>query len=335
MEKIPEFRMVGGASEEEKNNEKKRVQSLLTNHVASLDVEAQKIVQHSEIPKTQEDLDLINFANQETNILRVECGMDPYDIPSENYHIVPNSVYKQGIPTGSSGVCHYGMQGILIDASKTKHSLVYFGLVTLHETIHLKGHYAMEVQQDLEKIRRNYYRAGVTVLSAQGKNSQGDVHEHFEGLHEGIVAEQEKKSYLNMMSLPLLQSENERLNTEQVQNLKARISDKRKISFDDIAWVGKNEDEFETFPYRKHREVLMYVCEEIQKQFSDSYETKDDVYKEFLKAHFTGQLLTIARLVDQTFGQGSFRLLGNMKKDSKSAVLTLETFRKLLIKHRK
>jgi len=46
-----------------------------------------------------------------------------------------------------------------------------------------------------------------------------------------------------------------------------------------------------------------------------------------LKAHFTGNLLTIKKLVEKTFGKRSFLVLGNMTNDHESGVLHLETLK--------
>lgn len=117
--------------------------------------------------------------------------------------------------------------------------------------------------------------------------------------------------------------------SDEAKALRKNLAEKRKIPEDDFIWVGKRgENDYETFPYQKPRQVLEYVCAEIQKEFTDLYENADDVFKEFLKANFTGRLLPIARLVDGTFGEGSFRILGNMKHEKESAVLTLETLKK-------
>jgi len=51
-----------------------------------------------------------------------------------------------------------------------------------------------------------------------------------------------------------------------------------------------------------------------------------------LKTHFTGRLLPVARLVEGTFGEGSFRLLGNMTTEKQSGILHLESFKKLRAK---
>ena len=102
-------------------------------------------------------------------------------------------------------------------------------------------------------------------------------------------------------------------------------SDKTKI-------IREKENDWKIISYVAHREVLTYICAEIQKEFPERYKSSDDVFKEFIKAHFTGQLLLISSLVEKTFGEVSFRILGNMTPEQESAVLYMETFRKLRLK---
>lgn len=111
--------------------------------------------------------------------------------------------------------------------------------------------------------------------------------------------------------------------------MRKKLAEKKEIPEDDIIWIDeKNENDYETVSYRQQREVLNYVCAEIQKQFPDRYQSADDVFEEFLKSHFTGRLLPIARLVEKTFGEGNFRLLGNMNAEKESGVLHLESLKK-------
>ncbi|MFZ2072547.1 MAG: hypothetical protein WAV10_02630, partial [Minisyncoccia bacterium] len=123
------------------------------------------------------------------------------------------------------------------------------------------------------------------------------------------------------------------LESDEAKELKKKLSDKKKIPEDDIVWIGnKGENDWEIITYMRQREVLNFVCAEIQKQFPDQYQSADEVYKVFLNAHFTGKLLELARLVDGTFGEGSFRLLGNMTVDKESGVLTYEALKKARIR---
>ena len=96
---------------------------------------------------------------------------------------------------------------------------------------------------------------------------------------------------------------------------------------------GKGKNDWESVSYFSQRQVLEYVCGEIQKEFPNQYDNADDVFKEFLKSHFNGRLLPVARLVEKTFGEGSFRLLGNMGTDRKSGISHLELLRKARIRH--
>jgi hypothetical protein len=154
-------------------------------------------------------------------------------------------------------------------------------------------------------------------------------HEHFAGLHEGIVAETEKKLLGRLIDCPELATEKEWLLSDEGKELRKKIATEKEIPDDDIVWVGKNgEDDWEAVYYPQQRSVLRYVCDEIQKEFSDEYQNSEEVYKVFLRAHFTGQLLPLARLVEKTFGEGSFRLLGNMETSNKSGVLHLESLKK-------
>ncbi len=71
------------------------------------------------------------------------------------------------------------------------------------------------------------------------------------------------------------------------------------------------------------------VIQEIQKELPETYPDTDDVLEEFTKAFFTGRLMQLGKIVEQTFGKGSFRILGMMKDDRESPVEVLETLRKM------
>lgn len=336
MEKIPGFRIVGGASEEAKEKAKEKIEFLLTDHIDSLPRKSQKDIERFEYPKTEVEFSLINFVNAETNRLRKESGMDPYDIPPENYHIFPAELYKKVTRGANSRASAMPTsQAAVFNAEAFKASPIIFGSAALHETLHLKGRIILEVEEDSQKIRGTPYRVGLSVNSSQKKNQEKEHHFHFEGLHEAVVSEQEKRSLRNMLDLPVLRKEKERLGSKEAIKLIGHISEKINSPQEDIIWVGEKEDEYVTIPYETQRKVLQYVCEEIQKQFSDRYHFTDDVFKEFLKAQFTGRLLPIARLVEDTFGEGGFRRLGDMKKDRESGILALEALREARIRSAK
>ena len=85
---------------------------------------------------------------------------------------------------------------------------------------------------------------------------------------------------------------------------------------------------YEIISYPRQRAILSFVVSEIQEEFSKKYKANEDVSLEFLKAFFTGYLLPIARLVETTFGKGSFRVLGMMGDDKETPITVWEYLEK-------
>lgn len=329
MEKGPQIRVIGNANAEQKEIEKKKIIQLLFGHFESLDTDEREQLEKFEYPKSEKELACIDFANRETGELMKEAGVEPYDIPVENYHIVPPGLYEKA-GGGGSGTAFTTMQGMIFNADHLRGNAVAFGDVAVHETLHIKGHLSVEVIDIEGKIDTRHYRRGVRIASSQRYDDSGKYHEHFRGLDEAIVATQEKKSLAKLLELPELLEEKEWLLSDKANELRKELSQKEEIPMEDFIWIDeKNKDGWKSLGYPQQRAVLGYVCGEIQKQFSEQYQSKDGVFKEFLKSHFTGQLLPIARLVEKTFGEGSFRLLGNMaSNESSSGVMTFESLKK-------
>lgn len=331
MEKGPEFRIVGDVSQEKKDETKEEIELLLFDHQKSLETmfpRAAEQLKKFENKKSDKELALIDFANRETNELMQEFGLKPYDIPADNYHMIQSELYKKEINRGKA-ITYVDSQSVVVDVEYFKGNLLRLGAMFLHETLHLKAHTSMEVEEIGGKIKTTPYREGVRAISSQKHNDPDKSHLHFKGLEEAIVSAQEKKLFPKLLELPLLAKEKKWLMSDEAKRLKNTVVKNREFPEDEIIWVGKKEEDFyESFSFLAQRRVLDYVCVEIQKQFPDLYENTDDVFKEFLNANFTGRLLPIARLVDGTFGEGSFRIIGNMGADKESAVLTLETLKK-------
>jgi len=328
-----EFRVIGNAPETEKVKVQDELMNKLFSHYDSLTDKDREMVSLHEYAKTDTEIELINFANDVTGQLMSDLGIVPYDIPQDNYHLLPKEFYSK--LDGNYGAQTYGaafptQQGILMNVDKLRPKPVSFGAVALHETMHLKGSLTMEVNAVGKKIVTTPYRMGLSVKSLQSKKFHRGHHKHFEGLHEAIVSQVEKRYMKQLLDLPSLAEEKEWLTSPEGKTMIQNIAEKQEISEDDIIWADShNKNDWEMVSYLPQRKVLDYVCEEIKKVYPDMYDTKEDVFKEFLKGHFTGQLLTLARLVENTFGKTSFRVLGNMSDEAQSAVLTLETMRKM------
>ena len=273
IEKGPEFRIVGGASPEKKEEAKAELQKALFSHFESLSPKEQESVLEFEYEKSNKEKGLIDFANQETNILRQEAGLEPYSIPYENYHLLPSKKYKEVVPGGSDAVTYYTRQGILMNKGNFSSDPMKLGSAFVHETLHLKGHFAGKAEEYDQNIEVTNFRGGVSVYGAR----RDKPHEHFQGLHEAIVANQEKKSFSKLLELPFFRKERKWLASDEARKIRKETADKIKVPEDEFRWVGKKRG-WGMFPFRAQREVLDYVCAEIQKEYSRQYQNKDEVF---------------------------------------------------------
>lgn len=309
----------------------------LEDHINSLSPETQEKIGRMEYPKTETEHALIQLANAESNRLMKEVGVEPYDIPSENYHIVPPDIYKE-VSDGSGAVAVYMQQAAMFNAPFYRGNSLHFMSSALHETLHLKGHFSLEVEENGNNVHVTQYRSGLSVYAAQKRQRAGEHHLHLRGLHEAVVAEQEKHSFPSLLDAPILKKEKEWYTLDETQAMFRRVSEKTRIPSGDLIWAEERKDKeynYIDFGYPAQRKTLRYVCEEIFGQFQDTYQSPDAVFKEFLKAQFTGRLLPIARLVEETFGAGGFRTLGSMGIDQGSATLALEALKKARTRFKK
>jgi len=334
MEKIPGLRAIGNASQENKLNEKERLNERLYNHNDFLTEQEKNLLEKYERQKTEEEIKLIGIINHEINELREDLGLEKFEIPVDNYHIFDKDFYERSFGENSAGQTHLQKQGIVLNEDDVRNSLISFVGTILHESLHLNGHTTLEVNQNEDgETKTTHYRQGISAVAAQKKGLNDEFHSHFDGVHEAIVAEQEKRSLKKLLNNPLLHKEKESLFSEKVENLKNEIvKTTPNVKKEDIIWVSENGEIFQSISYEKNRKVLNFVCDKIFEKFPERFDSQDEVFKLFLKAQFTGELLDIARLTEGTFGEGSFRRLGDMEETSKSAVKTYEALRKTLQK---
>ena len=56
------------------------------------------------------------------------------------------------------------------------------------------------------------------------------------------------------------------------------------------------------------------IIKEIYMGNRENFESEDDIFNLFAKAVMSGELLPVARLIEKTYGKGSFRKLGQETK---------------------
>lgn len=321
MENMPKFEVVGKVTDNDKRKFQDAEKDVFLRQEKSVpETDEDRLeIEKTEIAKTPEQVAILNFINNETNRLMDECGVEPYDLPINNYHILPKEQMKKYFNVDTSGVYEPKFYAIGLSEELNK-SLLKFAIVALHESLHAKSRQIMELFTDNDGVvRAQGYRGGVRAFSPHGKDEEGRPVGHFTGLDEAIIAWQEKLSFSKLLEIPELAKEKEELQTEEAIKLRKNIAKEDDIAEDEVYSID-SEGEYNSTGYRRQRSVLEYVCEEIATEFSDEYPTKEDVFRVFLKAEFDGNLIPIARLMKKTFGEHGFRTLSIMKGEDEAGV---------------
>ena len=301
----PEVKIVGNAPKDLKEGLRKIYATLFgEGHFTDLPEALYIRVQEKEIQKEQLDRDIIRACNDLTNEVLERNGSQPFDIPERNIHILSSEFYHQVHPTIGKVPAATLMerQAIIID-DETRKKLIEYASSILHEVFHLKGYFAEESSNtgtDKNEYTQIKYRVGLMISSLSKKDARlGRVHiKNFIGLNEAVVSIFE---------------------STHLQELLERINSPDRNTEDFLLEIN-NDDSY--LPQIKVFRIIVESIAEAQEM------TEEEVINLFYKAHNDGHILHVAKLIEKTFGKGSFRFIGTMDKGEKSAGRVMDYLQK-------
>lgn len=326
----PEPIIVGSASPERKRAAQQDLMDKFGEaHYEQLPEEAARILEANEKQKDPYEIEAIRGANKITNEFLAEFGLTEFDIPEKNVHIIPPNLFREleSKPT-TIALAMLEKQAIALNGDATRQPFMKLSTI-LHEMTHLKGFLSLEMHEgESEKLRRG----GLTVYTSPKKSRDGASFEAFRGMDESIVAEIEKRYTPRLVrENPYLKGEQNRQMSEESVALKQKIATEEGLDMSEIFLVNEEAKSYATFPYKPQRKVLNYIVDALYESGGEKFKTRDEAMKLFFKAHFTGNIVPVARLIEQSFGKGSFRIIGMMDTDKNSAGMVMD----YLIKHKK
>ena len=323
--KRPEPKVVGLASAEKKEEYKKLILDRFgESHYDEIPEDKRRMLESLEYEKKPYEKLAIKQANEITNSLLEEFGLTPFDVPERNIHIVPEKLYQEVESDGDKiATTSQHHQLIALNAEKLVHP-AHRASVILHEITHLKNYLAIEGLEEFYKP----YRSGFKISPTYKKEEQVGFFTAFSGLDEAVVSEIEKRYFSQLISQnEFLKKEYEWGESEEAQELKEKIAKEKSRKPDEVMVVSKDRG-YKFFPYYEQRKVLNYIVDQLYADNKDKYSTRDDVMKSFFKAHFDGRLLGVAKLIEKSFGKGSFRMLSMMNSESNSSRQVMDYLRK-------
>lgn len=142
---------------------------------------------------------------------------------------------------------------------------------------------------------------------------------YFDKLNEAITEELTRR-FIISQKYSLLEND-----SEELHEIRTRFRDKPNDDNDGRTMLGNEtyqarvvsrseqgqaQINYAQFTYYPERQLLFKLVKQIYEANESKFRDEEEVFQIFAKAAFTGHMLEIAHLVEDTFGKGKFRELG-------------------------
>ncbi len=307
-------RVVGKIPDQEKTE-------ILQGYASRFDEQVFEELKGKEREKTPEELQMIALANDITNEIRRKYGLDDFDIPEKNIHLIARDKWIRDEEI--AGVYNSKLQGIALKEQTSRMALMH---TIFHELVHFKSYNALQVTTgDSPELQE--YRVGLTIQTRDGKEL------NFVNLNEAVTEELTKRYSEEYFSDPLFNTEKDITNTIVNQHSNATLDNGQPLFntdtyFANIVSVSDTESDItsQRFTFPTEREVLKILMDKILEKNPDQFRDEDEVFEVFAKAMMTGNILPLGRLIETTFSKGTLRSIATLDHDvetQKEFVLSL------------
>lgn len=248
---------------------------------------------------------ILALVNEATNALRRKCGLENFDVPPDNVHIIQEKFWDN---PHTALVFLPQAQNIMLEETPRN---IRFAARTFYAMILFKSYGVLQKLTDTGEIAE--YRMGLCMQPrSQTKMSSLRLRGYFEDVNDAVAAELTKRFIVSEMENPLFKKDlNE---TRNIQKAAKKINESVFLDEEvyDIHYsAATKEFDREIFPYRAERATLKNICADsrFSEQFGDDAEKREDaVFWVFVCAMFTGHMFELARMIKRA-GKITFRAL--------------------------
>jgi len=258
--------------------------------------------------KSPEESEIINDILAKLPEFIKEYGGTPLQLKPEHIHVVnPEKLsYMQRRSYKKSGARGgYTPEKQTVEILAVTQSKLIFGICVAHELIHFNSFQSAQYSPEGDRITERVF--GVSEVS------KDEEHIYFDDFNETITEELAARfEREHFKSIPLLHKALKRK-----EEMAVGVKWPEEVSsVEDIMDIIVKKGWFRTQygvarrGFLEESAKLWEMIKEIQQKNSEKFKTDEDVFRFFTKAYFTGKRLGMARLIENTFGKGSFRELG-------------------------
>lgn len=274
--------------------------------------------------KTPEEMEIISLVNDMTNRIRRKYDLENFDVPPENIHIITEKKWPKG---KSTAFFNSMLQGV---AMRERLSRLAFMKTAFHEMLHFKSYNAAHITTG-ENPYLAEYRLGLTVNSRDGQKR------FFVNMNEAVTEEMTRRHFKEMANRPLF-AEEVRMTMDTVHKNPDAITDSGQELFNEDTFFATEEESggswrasvdrlfgslfgshvniiTENFVYKEEREMLSVLIDKIFNRNREMFKHKDAIFDVFAKGMMTGDIIPLGKLIDTSFGKGTFRKIGELDHD--------------------
>jgi hypothetical protein len=170
--------------------------------------------------------------------------------------------------------------------------------------MHFKSYQSIQIT---DQKRIELYRLGFIV------NSHNRRDRYFQNINEAITEKLSKQFYnYELKSTPLFQAEIEDAERLREHSLAAAKNLAETEDAIDIFQADFNNHTFECFSYLEQRRALDELIDKLFFKNREEFRSRKQISDMFVKAMLGGNILPIGKLIDRTFGKGTFRKIGEL-----------------------
>ena len=233
--------------------------------------EGGKAIEGLELEKSARDVEIIALCDEAVSMYMKRYGRKKeIGLPLQNVHALEDGGVERYTHGRFVEGAHAPTLGSVI--VDRKKSDVEFAVRVFHELFHAKSYQALQI---IGNEVAEPYRSGFTVVSRDGKKSW------FVDLEEAVVGMMTERFF-------------------------------KEIVNEDSAFRNEIEAAPDGPYLGREKEVtrLNLLVDELWEKNREEFKSREEIVKVFVDAQINGRLLRVARLVERTFGKGSFRRLG-------------------------
>lgn len=262
--------------------------------------------------RTPEHEKMIALADQLTNELLQKYGLPDFQVPVDNVHVIYEKKWWRN--TDFTGFYLSQFQAVVVRDNKFK--LTFFKMLA-HELLHMKSYNAMQLKQGFDDDTKvTSYRSGLETLA---RDIDDDDH-YFKLINEAVIESLAIEIFSQAKTNPIFASD-----LRNSKNITHSLPAHDIYQNPDTYYVKKerkypdgeegNENEFNThetssgYGYGEERMSLNILIDKIMDHHSE-YKDRQEVFDLFAQAVLQGNMMPLARVIEGTFGRGTFRSLG-------------------------